>query len=123
MTSAGQDATNIFFSLHRYEVLQKPHLARLQIGVVADEKQQIFPRAIGALSEVPYGEPTWLTKGYYSPYYKDVRYSVPFKLIVPDAYLASPSFTNRVQEICGGSLVAGCSCSRRRRKEAFPELL
>ncbi|KAF8235821.1 acyl-CoA dehydrogenase [Tricholoma matsutake] len=68
---AGHDATTVFFSLHRYEVLQKPQYARLQIGVVADEKQQIFPRSVGALSTVPYAEPTWLTKGYYSPYYKD----------------------------------------------------
>jgi len=89
---AGQDATTVFFSLHRYEVLQKPHLARLQIGVVMDEKQQIFPRAVGALSEVPYGEPTWLTKGYYSPYYKDHhrRLQIEFRKFVevilqPDA--------------------------------------
>lgn len=74
--SAGHDATTVFFSLHRYEVLQKPQYARLQIGVVADEKQQIFPRSVGALSTVPYAEPTWLTKGYYSPYYKDVCCSV-----------------------------------------------
>jgi hypothetical protein len=78
--SAGQDATNVFFSLHRYEVLQKPQYARLQIGVVADGKQQIFPRAVGGLSNVPYSEPTWLTRGYYSPYYKDVRCLVSFKL-------------------------------------------
>lgn len=69
---AGQDATSIFFSLHRYEVLQKPQYTRLQIGVVAGETQQIFPREVGALSKVPYAEPTWLTPGYYSPYYKDV---------------------------------------------------
>ncbi|KAG6888919.1 hypothetical protein C0995_004932 [Termitomyces sp. Mi166 len=68
---AGQDATDIFFSLHRYEVLLKPQYARLQIGVAAGEKQKIFPRAVGALSKVPYAEPTWLTEGYYSPYYKD----------------------------------------------------
>ncbi|KAG8764847.1 hypothetical protein FRC16_008244, partial [Serendipita sp. 398] len=31
---AGQDATKIFYSLHRHEVLQKPSYARLQIGVI-----------------------------------------------------------------------------------------
>ncbi|KAF9468149.1 peroxisomal acyl-CoA-dehydrogenase [Collybia nuda] len=60
-----------FFSLHRYEVLQRPQYTRLQIGTVKGEKQQIFPRGIGALSNVPYAEPTWLTPGYHTPYYKD----------------------------------------------------
>ncbi|KAG6831805.1 hypothetical protein H0H92_007482 [Tricholoma furcatifolium] len=89
---AGQDATDAFFSLHRYEVLQRPQYARLQIGVVAGEEQQIFPRAIGTLSKVPYAEPTWLTQGYYSPYYKDHhrRFQVEFRkfvetIILPDA--------------------------------------
>ncbi|KAG6857227.1 hypothetical protein H0H87_007646 [Tephrocybe sp. NHM501043] len=68
---AGQDATETFFSLHRYEVLQRPQFARLQIGTVLGEKQVIFPRGPGALSKVPYAEPTWLTEGYHSPYYKD----------------------------------------------------
>ncbi|KAG5652331.1 hypothetical protein H0H81_005399 [Sphagnurus paluster] len=68
---AGQDATEAFFSLHRYEVLQRPQYARLQIGTVVGQKQTIFPRAVGTLSRVPYAEPTWLTEGYHSPYYKD----------------------------------------------------
>jgi hypothetical protein len=65
---------DIYFSLHRYEVLQGPQYARLRIGVIADENQQIFPRGVGALSKVPgrYGEPTWLTEDYHSPHYKDV---------------------------------------------------
>ncbi|KAG6831811.1 hypothetical protein H0H92_007488 [Tricholoma furcatifolium] len=67
---AGQDATEAFFSLHRYEVLQRPQYARLQIGTIVGEKQTIFPRSPGALSAVPYAEPTWLTPGYYTPYYK-----------------------------------------------------
>lgn len=70
---AGKEATDIFFGLHRYEVLQRPQYSRLAIGVVQGEKQRIVPRAIGALSDVPYAEPTWLTKGYYSPYYKEVQ--------------------------------------------------
>lgn len=79
--SAGQDATEAFFSLHRHEVLQRPQFARLQIGVIAGEKQQIHPRAAGALSKVPYAEPTWLTPGFHSPYYKDVcSYLAPHTL-------------------------------------------
>ncbi|KAF8656808.1 hypothetical protein AX16_002358 [Volvariella volvacea WC 439] len=68
---AGKDATEAFFSLHRYEVLQRPQYARLRIGIVNGEKQRIFPRAIGALSSVPYAEPTWLSSGFHSPYYKE----------------------------------------------------
>ncbi|KAF8896257.1 acyl-CoA dehydrogenase [Infundibulicybe gibba] len=90
---AGQDATDIFFSLHRYEVLQRPQYSRLQIGVVDGEEQQIFPREVGALSQVPYAEPTWLTKGYHSPYYKDHhrRLQVAFRkfveeVVIPDAH-------------------------------------
>ncbi|KAF8071704.1 acyl-CoA dehydrogenase [Lyophyllum atratum] len=91
---AGQDATNLFFGLHRYEVLLKPQYSRLQIGVVAGEEQQIFPRALGALSKVPYAEPTWLTQGYHSPYYKDHhrRFQAAFRkfveeVLLPDAQL------------------------------------
>ncbi|KAJ7056450.1 acyl-CoA dehydrogenase [Mycena amicta] len=68
---AGQDATEAFFGLHRHEVLLRPQYARLQIGVVAGESPQILPRAVGALSTVPYAEPTWLTPGYHSPYFTD----------------------------------------------------
>ncbi|KAJ7274439.1 acyl-CoA dehydrogenase/oxidase [Mycena haematopus] len=68
---AGQDATEAFFGLHRHEVLLKPQYARLQIGVIAGLEQQIFPRAIGALSAVPYAEPTWLSPGFHSPYYTE----------------------------------------------------
>ncbi|KAH0585432.1 hypothetical protein H2248_008673 [Termitomyces sp. 'cryptogamus'] len=68
---AGQDATETFFGLHRYEVLQRPQYARLQIGTVMGDRQTIFPREVGALSKVPYAEPTWLTAGYHSPYYRD----------------------------------------------------
>jgi hypothetical protein len=45
------------------------------IGTLAGVEQQIFPKAIGELSNVPYAEPTWLTSGYHSPYYKDVSAS------------------------------------------------
>ncbi|KAJ7104229.1 acyl-CoA dehydrogenase [Mycena belliarum] len=68
---AGQDATEAFFGLHRHEVLLKPQYARLQIGVVAGAAPQIAPRALGALSGVPYAEPTWLSAGFHSPYFND----------------------------------------------------
>ncbi|KAJ7066067.1 acyl-CoA dehydrogenase [Mycena amicta] len=68
---AGQDATEAFFGLHRQEVLLRPQYARLQIGTIVGETPQIVPRAAGALSTVPYAEPTWLTKGYHSPYFTD----------------------------------------------------
>ncbi|KAF7330528.1 Acyl-CoA dehydrogenase [Mycena venus] len=50
---------------------EDPQYARLQIGVIAGEEKQIFPRAIGALSAVPYAEPTWLNPGFHSPYYTE----------------------------------------------------
>ncbi|KDQ16196.1 hypothetical protein BOTBODRAFT_30921 [Botryobasidium botryosum FD-172 SS1] len=68
---AGQDATEHFYSLHRHEVLLKPGYARLQIGTITGEKPQINVNTVGALSKVPYAEPTWLTEGYYSPYFKE----------------------------------------------------
>ena len=72
-TTAGQDATEIFYGLHRHEVIIKPQYARLQIGVVDGEESVIQGNAPGELSKVPYSEPTWLSDGYFSPYYKEVR--------------------------------------------------
>ncbi|KAJ7274448.1 acyl-CoA dehydrogenase/oxidase [Mycena haematopus] len=66
---AGQDATERFFELHRAEVLDR--YARLQIGTVQGEQPHIQPRVSGSLSAVPYAEPTWLSPGYHSPYYKE----------------------------------------------------
>lgn len=71
MYLAGKDATNVFFGLHRHEVLLKPQYARLQIGTIRGQEEVIKPLAAGQLSKVPYAEPTWLTDGYYSPYYTD----------------------------------------------------
>ena len=69
--SAGKDATQTFFGLHRHEVLLRPQYKRLQIGTVAGQEEQFRPLLPGELSKVPYAEPTWLSKGYYSPYYSD----------------------------------------------------
>lgn len=68
---AGQDATDVFFGLHRHEVLVRPQYARLQIGKIVGQEEQIKPPIPGELSKVPYAEPTWLSSGYFSPYYTD----------------------------------------------------
>ncbi|PSS31982.1 hypothetical protein PHLCEN_2v2224 [Hermanssonia centrifuga] len=68
---AGQDATQAFFGLHRHEVLLRPQYARLQIGTIQGQEQVIGPQTADSVSEVPYAEPSWLSKGYYSPYYSD----------------------------------------------------
>ncbi|KAL0949067.1 hypothetical protein HGRIS_009165 [Hohenbuehelia grisea] len=68
---AGKDATDAFFGLHRHEVLLRPQYKRLQIGTVSGQEEVIKPPVPGQLSMVPYAEPTWLTKGYYTPYYND----------------------------------------------------
>ncbi|TFK43097.1 peroxisomal acyl-CoA-dehydrogenase [Crucibulum laeve] len=68
---AGKDATQVFFGLHRHEVLLKPQYARLQIGKIAGQEEQIKAPQAGDLSKVPYAEPTWLTSGYHSAYYSD----------------------------------------------------
>ncbi|KAG5642617.1 hypothetical protein DXG03_002487 [Asterophora parasitica] len=70
-STAGQDATQAFFGLHRQEVLFKPQYARLQIGKITGQEETIRPLAPGELSQVPYAEPTWLSKGYFSPYYSE----------------------------------------------------
>ena len=70
---AGQDATEAFYGLHRHEVLERPQYARLQIGVLRGEKSVITGRLVGGLSAVPYAEPTYLSKGFHSPYYTEVR--------------------------------------------------
>lgn len=98
---AGQDATDVFFGLHRHEVLLKPAYARLKIGTIKGETQAIIARQTGALKTVPYAEPvasllpscapllvrvapadrlpfplrtlrqTWLCDKYHSPYFSD----------------------------------------------------
>ncbi|KAJ6619680.1 acyl-CoA dehydrogenase [Mycena sp. CBHHK59/15] len=82
---AGQDATESFYALHRSEVLDR--YPRLQIGVLEDGEQEIEHRALGSLSSVPYAEPTWLSQGYKSPYYKDHhrRFQAAFRKFVNEA--------------------------------------
>ncbi|KAE9399127.1 acyl-CoA dehydrogenase NM domain-like protein [Gymnopus androsaceus JB14] len=68
---AGKDATDTFFGLHRHEVLLRPQYARLQIGTIQGEEEMIKAPIPGSLSKVPYAEATWLSDGYFSPYYTD----------------------------------------------------
>ncbi|KAH7912807.1 acyl-CoA dehydrogenase/oxidase [Hygrophoropsis aurantiaca] len=68
---AGQDATDAFYGLHRHDILKRPQYARLQVGTIDGEKSVIYSREVGLLSDVPYAEPTWLSAGYYSPYFKE----------------------------------------------------
>jgi predicted heme/steroid binding protein len=65
---AGTDATEAFYNLHRQEVLQK--FPDLCIGTLEGEKSQVIEQQPGDLSVIPYGEPTWLTPQFKSPYYK-----------------------------------------------------
>jgi hypothetical protein len=67
---AGQDATSEFFNLHRLDVLQK-YDKSLCIGTIKGEKPQVIHPQPGDLSQVPYGEPTWLSPQFTSPYFKE----------------------------------------------------
>jgi hypothetical protein len=70
--SAGQDATEAFYGLHRHEVLERPQYQRLQVGTIKGQQPVIHSRIVGEISDVPYAEPTWLSAGYHSPYYTEV---------------------------------------------------
>lgn len=66
---AGQDATSVFYNLHRHEVLAKyPDLA---VGTVRGESPQVLTPQPGDLSKVPYAEPLWLAQPFRSPFYND----------------------------------------------------
>ena len=71
---AGQDATQAFYNLHRHEVLQK--YTDLCIGTIEGEKPEVIDQGPGDLSQVPYGEPLWLTPAFKSPYYKDSHHQL-----------------------------------------------
>ncbi|KAA1070561.1 hypothetical protein PGT21_015026 [Puccinia graminis f. sp. tritici] len=66
---AGKDATKAFFGLHRSDVLKK--YGRYVIGRIEGEKSTVILPKDGELSLVPHAEPSWLSKGYSSPYYTD----------------------------------------------------
>ncbi|PBP19866.1 acyl-CoA dehydrogenase-like protein [Diplocarpon rosae] len=66
---AETDATEAFYNLHRQEVLQK--YSSSCIGTVDGENSKGVEQRPGVLSLVPYGESTWLTPQFKSPYFKD----------------------------------------------------
>ena len=62
---AGKDATDVFYSFHRQEILVK--YARLKVGTIRGEIPKIILN--GGVSLVPYAEPSYM-QGFHSPYYK-----------------------------------------------------
>ncbi|KAH6668271.1 acyl-CoA dehydrogenase/oxidase [Halenospora varia] len=83
---AGSDATQAFYNLHRHEVIQ--NYASLCIGTIENETPQILSRNPGDLSVVPYGEPTWLTAQFKSPYYKESHHRLQKEMrLFTDTYV------------------------------------
>jgi len=89
---AGKDSTDLFYQLHRHEVLQK--YKRLAIGFIEGHKPQVKDPVAGAISDIPYAEPTWLTPTFSSPYYKESHRNLQAwmrefadKYIIPEARL------------------------------------
>jgi len=117
----GEDATDSFYGLHRHEVLERPQYARLQIGTITGETSKLHGRISGELSEVPYAEPTWLSKGYYSPYYKESHKRVQEvmrkfidEVVLPDAWAREedgkrpdPAITRKMAELNLNSMRLG----------------
>ena len=54
MRIAGKDVTDVFFQLHRADVLEKPAYKRLVIGTIEGQTAQFTPPKAGSLSVVPY---------------------------------------------------------------------
>lgn len=103
---AGQDATTVFFGLHRIEVLQRPQYERLRVGQVAGETQRIHMPQAGDNSRVPYAEPGWLTKDYVTPYYNDSHRALQREMrvfvdsvVFPDAQRCEASGKPASQEV------------------------
>lgn len=97
LNTAGKDCTDVFFGLHRQEVLQKPAYRRLKIGTIKGQKEKIFPRAPGAIHTVPYSEPSWLTPGFKSPYFKESHHrflkevrKFMDEVVIPDSEVRDP---------------------------------
>ncbi len=86
--AAGSDATKLFYSLHRHEVLER--FKSLSIGTISGETPEIHAPEPGTLSLVPYGEPLWLTPQFSSPYYNEGHRRLQRAVrIFADKYIAS----------------------------------
>jgi len=66
----------------------------LKIGQIEGQTQKIKPQLPGEMSRVPYGEPTWLTPEFKSPYFKESHKAVAMamrkftdEVLTPDAQL------------------------------------
>lgn len=82
-----------------------------------------MPALPGAISKVPYGEPTWLTKGYRSPYFKETHYKFQKgpSLVVP--LLRLLNLGHSCPRIRRYLRLAGCPCVRgigQARKQGRP---
>ncbi|KAJ1634464.1 acyl-CoA dehydrogenase/oxidase [Pavlovales sp. CCMP2436] len=67
---AGHDATRMFYSLHRKEVLEK-FGEQLLVGTLAGSEPQADPDSNPLLSRVPFAENLWQREAHSSPYYTD----------------------------------------------------
>lgn len=66
---AGKDATEVFYSLHRHEVIEK--YARLKVGVMEDSGYEDINHN-GNISDVPFAEPPYW-RGWRSPYHNETH--------------------------------------------------
>jgi alkylation response protein AidB-like acyl-CoA dehydrogenase len=69
---AGGDATELFFSLHRAEVLAEPRYAKLRVGTLRDAAAAAMP-AVAALGVTPYAEGAGFWRKH-SPYYNETHH-------------------------------------------------
>ncbi|KAF8338967.1 acyl-CoA dehydrogenase/oxidase [Cantharellus anzutake] len=102
----GKDCTDLFYSLHRSEVLLRPQYGRLQVGVVKGKTEKLRPLPAGSLSPVPYGEPQWLVKPFKSPYYNESHLRLQREMrklcdevIIPEARRAEKAGERVSQEV------------------------
>lgn len=72
---AGQDATEVFYSLHRHETLEK-YLPKLKKAEVAEYDRKLTPTAWKDLSMVPYAEVNMDDSPYYNESHKRFRLEV-----------------------------------------------
>lgn len=68
--AAGIDVTDVFYSLHCPEVLIK-YDRSLCLEILDSETPEVVEPVPGALSSMPYGEPSWSTFSFKSPYYAE----------------------------------------------------
>jgi hypothetical protein len=67
----GDPGKQVFFGLHRLEVLYRPQYARLQIGTIRGQQPLIKPLSADEISQVSYAEPSWLLPGFSSPFHNE----------------------------------------------------